>query len=108
VRVLLQEMVLHRPEGVPPETIAGDRLLECVLVRKELTVGLPRAGHGDLVEEGELHARDPFSAGMGPSPLTMKARTNARTCSGRSPSNETAGMTAKDSIIRTIHSAAWR
>ena len=55
VRVLLQEVVLDRPEGVPAEAVARDRLLQGVLVGDELAVGLPGAGDGDLVEQRELH-----------------------------------------------------
>ena len=55
VRVLLQEVVLHRPEGVPPVLVPGDRLLERVLVGAVLAVGVPRLGHRDLVEQGEFH-----------------------------------------------------
>ena len=55
VRVLLQEVVLDGPEGVPAEAVAGDGLLKCVLVGDELAVGLPWSGHGDLIEQRELH-----------------------------------------------------
>ena len=55
VRVLLQEVVLDRPEGVPAEAVAGDGLFERVAVGDELAVGLPGTRDGDLVEQGELH-----------------------------------------------------
>ena len=59
VRVLLQEVVLDGPEGVPAELVAGDGLLQRVLVRDELAVLLPGAGDGDLVEQRELHGWPP-------------------------------------------------
>ena len=65
VRVLLQEVVLHRPEGVPPEAVAGHRLLERVVVGDQLAVGRPRVGHGDLVEQGELHGVSVLSYRLG-------------------------------------------
>ena len=55
VRVLLQEVVLDGPEGVPAVLVAGDGLLQRVLVGDELAVLLPRTGDGDLVEQRELH-----------------------------------------------------
>jgi hypothetical protein len=55
VRILLQEVVLDGPERVPTMSIAGDRLLECVLVSDEFAVGLPGARDRDLVEQRELH-----------------------------------------------------
>ena len=55
VRVLLEEVVLDGPERVPPEPLAGHRLLERVLVGEPLAVGVPRPGDGDLVEQGEAH-----------------------------------------------------
>src|SRR5947209_17533611 len=55
VRVLREEVVLHRPEGVPAEAITGDGLLDRVLIGPQLALLVPRAGDGDLVEEGEAH-----------------------------------------------------
>jgi len=55
VRVLLEEVVLDRPERVEPDLVTEDRLLEGVLVGLVLGVGLPGLGHRDLVEESELH-----------------------------------------------------
>ena len=55
VRVLLEEVVLHRPERVEATWSPSDRLLERVLVRGCSLVGVPRASHRDLVEQGEPH-----------------------------------------------------
>ena len=55
VRVLLEEVVLHRPERIPAVAFTGQRLLDRVLVREALGVGTPRSGDGDLVEQGEAH-----------------------------------------------------
>ena len=55
VGVLLQEVVLDRPEGVPAEAVPGDRLLQGVAVGDELAVLPPGARDGDLVEQRELH-----------------------------------------------------
>ena len=55
VRVLLEEVVLHRPERVPAVLFAGQRLLDRVLVGEAFGVGTPRSGDGDLVEQGEAH-----------------------------------------------------
>ena len=55
VRVLLEEVVLHRPERVPAVAFAGQRLLDRVLVGEAFGVGTPRPGDGDLVEQGEAH-----------------------------------------------------
>ena len=73
VRVLLEEVVLDRPEGVPAEAVAGDRLLERVAVGDELAVRLPRARDRDLVEQRELHGVG--SPGRTASPGAARART---------------------------------
>src|SRR5580700_3413566 len=106
VRVLLEEVMFHRPEGVPAELLAGQGLLEGVLVRAVLTLLVPWAGHRDLIEQGKLHQVSLVSAGA--RPRTRWARTKARTASWSWRSTTTDGMTAKLSMRRTIHSAAWR
>ena len=58
VRVLLEEVVLDRPERVEPHLLAEHRLLDRVLVRLVLLAGRPRTGDGDLVEQRELHRSD--------------------------------------------------
>ena len=55
VRVLLEEVVLDRPHAVPAELVGEDRLLEGVVERLALAVGVPRSGDRDLVEQRELH-----------------------------------------------------
>ena len=63
MRVLLQEVVFDGPESVEAGLLPRDRLLERVLVSDVLALGTPRAGDGDLVEEGELHARILWAGG---------------------------------------------
>ena len=65
MRVLLEEVVLDGPERVEAGLLAGDRLLERVLVGDVLAVGIPRAGDGNLVEQGELHAGSFCGGGNG-------------------------------------------
>ncbi len=55
VGVLVEEVMLHRPERVEAHTIAELHLLDRVLVRLVLARGRPRLRNGDLVEHRELH-----------------------------------------------------
>src|SRR5207237_5142277 len=55
VGVLGEEVMLDCPEGIPAEAITGDGLLDRVLIGPQLALLVPRAGDGDLVEEGEAH-----------------------------------------------------
>jgi hypothetical protein len=69
VRVLLEEVVLDRPEGMPTHPFREDRLLECVLVRGTLLLLREGPRHRDLVEQGELHSV---------APVVITARERAR------------------------------
>src|SRR5262249_47116782 len=109
VRVLRQEVVLDGPERVPAAAVAVDRLLQRVLICQMLTVGIPRLGDGNLVEQGELH--DPprvVIGGCGRSPSTTNSWTNTRTWSVSSRSMTTDGMVTNEAINRTIHSLTRR
>ncbi len=64
MRVLLEEVVLDRPERVEARGLAGDRLLECVLVREVLVVWPPRASDRDLVEQCKFHAAQTSLTGV--------------------------------------------
>ena len=73
VRVLLEEVVLDRPEGMPAEAVAGDRLFERVLVGDELAVLAPRAGAPGSRRTGRTSWRGlPLADGH---PGTSRART---------------------------------
>jgi hypothetical protein len=54
VAELLEEVVLHRPEGVEAHPVAEHRLLEGVLERGVLALAVPGPRDRDLVEQREL------------------------------------------------------
>ena len=56
MRILLEEVVLDRPERVEAHLVAEHRLLDGVLVGQILAVVVPRARDGDLVEHRKFHA----------------------------------------------------
>jgi hypothetical protein len=82
VRVLLEEVVLHRPEGMESRPLRRDRLLEGVLVRLVLAVRAPGTGHRDLVEQGEPHAG-------------ASSRSGTRSRIGHGPGNPGADLSAR-------------
>src|SRR5271157_2119780 len=113
VRELLKKVMLHRPHGVPSAALAENCLFEGLLVRAMLTLATPRARHRNFVEQGKFHRHERSSpAVLGkcypPRPLTMYFCTKARTAAGSSRSTTADGMTAMESSVRTIHSAASR
>jgi hypothetical protein len=56
VGVLLEEVVLDRPKGMKADVVAEHRLLDHVFVRLVFLLLVPRPSHGNLIEQGELHA----------------------------------------------------
>src|SRR5207249_7121395 len=79
VRVLLEEVVLHRPEAVEPDPVAEHRLLERVLVGPVLASVRPRPGDRDLVEQREPHAHAPSAPSADRPPLTARTRFSEHT-----------------------------
>lgn len=59
MRILLQEMMLHFPDGVEAQTIGEPDLFERVAERFLLGAFGPRARHLVLVEESEAHISRP-------------------------------------------------
>ena len=55
VRVLLQEVMLHRPDVVEPQLVGYPALFERVVVRQPLIRPAERPRHRQLVEDPELH-----------------------------------------------------
>jgi hypothetical protein len=63
VRVLLEEVVLHGPEGMEAELVGAHRLLQHVLVGPVLLLAAEGPGDRNLVEERELHGVLPCAGG---------------------------------------------
>src|SRR5207253_5921222 len=59
VRVLLEKVMLDRPDVVEAELVGELHLLEGVVVHGALGLARPRARDRELVEEAELHAYRP-------------------------------------------------
>jgi hypothetical protein len=55
VRVLLEEMVLDRPDMLEAKLVGQPHLLEAVVVNLPLAFARPWPRHGDFVEDPELH-----------------------------------------------------
>src|SRR5262245_39416296 len=55
MREFRQEVMLDGPHRIPTETLAGDGLLERILVGAMLTVTVPGRGNRNLIEQSELH-----------------------------------------------------
>ena len=65
VRVLLEEVVLDRPHLVEAQLVGQAHLLERVHVDRALALAVPGTGHGQLVEDAELHRLEPPDVKMG-------------------------------------------
>src|SRR5262249_294287 len=84
VRIFLEEVVLDRPYVVEAQLVGELYLLEAVVVDRALGLARPRARHGNLVEQAELHlgASSHRRADQGPPRL----RSGQATCHVEGPS----------------------